>query len=290
MSAEYTFPTIGEMTRHISDRLERARVDSPRLCARLLVARAACHGDELAVLRERDRMLGPDELAMVEDLADRRSRGEPLAYLLGEREFYGRSFRVDSRVLVPRPETEHVVEEALRRFDSGADLHFADLGTGSGCLAVTLACELPSARGVAVDRSPGALAVAGANAAAHGVDDRVSFVLADFAHGLLRPGSMDLVVSNPPYVTASEMDELSCEVADYEPRGALLAGPRGDEALREVAARSWECLRSGGALIMEIGSGQGVLARKALDETGRWKQIGMNKDLAGLDRVVWCVK
>ena len=184
----------------------------------------------LDVYLQFDRPLDDGELGAIRELLRRRGRGEPVAHLTGRREFYGRSFRVSPDVLIPRPETESLVERALvaARERSGA-LRIADLGTGSGCVAISLACELPSATVIAVDLSAAALAVAAENAEALGVADRVLFVEGGWVDGLV--AELDLVVSNPPYVTTAELDELPRDVG-FEPRLALDGGPDGLEAYR----------------------------------------------------------
>lgn len=191
--------------------------------------------------------------ARFEALLERRLRGEPVAYLLGEREFYGRPFAVDPRVLIPRPETEHLVETALAQ-TLPAQPRILDIGTGSGCLAVTLARELPAARVAATDVSLGALAVAAANVRRHGVGERVSLVAADLVAGL-DLGAFDLVVSNPPYVDPAQLPELSVEVHGFEPHGALFAADAGLAVLRRLLAAGAD-LRPGVPLLLEIGKGQ----------------------------------
>src|ERR1700674_4057507 len=179
--------------------------------------------------------------------------GEPVAYLLGEREFYGRSFAVDERVLIPRPETEHLVEAALTLALPPAP-RILDVGTGSGCLAVTLALELTGARVVAADLSPAALAVAAGNARRHGVAGRVAVAASDLtaAFDLSR---FDLVVSNPPYVDPGDAPALSPEVCNFEPHLALFSPDSGDAVLARLI-RECARLRPGVPLVVEIGSGQ----------------------------------
>lgn len=186
-------------------------------------------------------------------LLERRLGGEPVAYLLGEREFYGRSFAVDRRVLVPRPETEHLVEAALAaRLPPSPRI--LDLGTGSGCLAVTLALELPAARVVATDLSPGALAVAAANVRRWQVEERVALAAADL-FSALDLAAFDLVVSNPPYVDRRDASSLSPEVVEFEPPLALFAAERGEAVLAEIFAGA-AALSPGALVLVEIGHGQ----------------------------------
>lgn len=268
-------------------------VDSPRLSSQLVIAKALGL-DRLKLFMDLDRPLQEAELAAIRPLLARRGAGEPVAYVLGEKEFYGLDFRVTPDVLIPRPETEMLVEEAVRRLDGtgeGGGPRLADFGAGSGILAVTTATLLPSALVVAVDVSPGALAVARGNAERHGVSERVAFVRADFGQAPLRGGAFDLVLSNPPYVSEPELAQASPEVSRFEPRLALTAGPEGLDCLGPVVAEAGRVLRPGGTLLMEIGCAQGDRAL-ALFEAGPagWDSAVVRQDLAGLDRMVVAVK
>jgi len=222
------------------------------------------------------------DAARFAELLARRLTGEPVSYLLGEREFFGRPFHVDSRVLIPRPETEHVVESALAVHPPpGAWL--LDVGTGSGCLAITLALEIPQSRAVATDLSPGALAVARRNARRHRVEDRVHLLAADLADGL-DLSRFDLAVSNPPYVDRAAAPSLSPEVCNFEPHLALFSPGAGDSTLARLFGAA-SGLRSGVPLVVEIGYGQFDAARRhaaqsALDLTG------VRRDYAGIPRVL----
>lgn len=223
-----------------------------------------------------------DSAARFRRLLSRRLAGEPAAYLLGEREFYGRTFRVDRRVLIPRPETEHLVEAVLA-LPLPREPRIADLGTGSGCLAVTLALELPGARIVATDLSPGALAVAAGNARRHGVAGRVAPLAAD----LLAPlpaAAFHLLVSNPPYVAREEAAALSPEVREFEPGLALFAGGGGLAVLERLLAAARE-LRPGAFLACEIGDGQLPDLLERLDRAAL-ELVESRRDYAGKERVV----
>ena len=213
-------------------------------------------------------------------LIRRRADRVPIAYLLGRREFYGRDFAVDPRVLIPRPETEHLVEAALNRMGDGARV--LDVGTGSGCIAVTVALERPGSRVVATDLSPGALAVAAANCRRHGVGDRVRLVRTDLL-AALRPGVFDVVVSNPPYIDVGEWPTLMPEIRDHEPPEALLAGDGLDFFRRLLAAGGF--LRAGQRLLLEIGKGQ-LEAVREVAERGGFEEEWVVADLAGIPRVV----
>ncbi|WP_461211506.1 peptide chain release factor N(5)-glutamine methyltransferase [Desulfocurvus sp. DL9XJH121] len=283
--------TLGELLAQCDDLLRGAGVDSPRLSARLLAGHVLGL-DQVRLVVDAGRVLEDGEVAAVRALAERRARGESVAYILGNKEFYGLDFRVTPDVLVPRPETEHLVERALERLDAGSAVRFADLGTGSGCLAVTLATVFPQGLGLALDVSAAALAVARGNALRHGVAGRLCFVRGDMGAAFARPGALDLVVSNPPYVSEAEYAELGFEVADFEPRGALVpampdgAPSDGLECYRALAPVAADALRPGGLLLLEIGCTQGTDVSEALRATGAFGEPEVLPDLAGLDRVV----
>jgi len=230
--------------------------------------------EEMAVPAEAERRF--------RDLLARRLAGEPVSYLTGEREFWGRPFAVDSRVLIPRPETEHIVEVALALPLPEAP-RILDVGTGSGILAITLALEIPGSRVVAVDLSPGALAVAAKNARRLDTADRVSFLGADLTAALdLR--RFDLVVSNPPYVDRAEIPEISPEVLDFEPHLALFPPGAGDATLARLFAQCTG-LRSGIPLAVEIGRGQLDAVRRHAADSGL-DIAEVREDYAGIPRTV----
>ena len=223
----------------------------------------------------------PDRLLR---LVTRRAAGEPLQYVLGAWDFFGREFLLSPETLIPRPETEGLVERALavlRRKGAEPSLSL-DAGTGSGAIAVTLAAELPSARVVATDISPGALRTARKNARRHGVADRVLFACCDADSALKCGGRFDVVVSNPPYVADGEWGSLPAGVREHEPPRALLAGPDGLSVLRRLVAGAGALLSPGGELWCEIGAGQG--AAVAALPGGSLRFLGIFRDLAGRDR------
>jgi len=259
-------------------------VDGPRLSAQVLLAKAL-DLDRLGLIMAMDRPLIPGELDAVRPLIARRGRGEPTAYILGEREFYGLDFMVAPATLIPRPETELLIDRSRKLFPDGALTAFADLGTGSGCLAVTLATLFPGAQGLALDVSGAALVIARQNAARHAVADRLIFLEADFAALPQRQDGYQLIVSNPPYVSAAEYQECSREVRDFEPLSALTPGETGLEAVPAVARTAFDALASGGWLLVEIGWKQGPDAARLLTEAG-FAAVAVRRDLAGLDRVV----
>jgi len=281
---------IAELVDEAARRLAEAGVDAPRLSAELAAGEAFGLSRLELIMRAKDR---PDEAqrAAFEALVARRAAGEPAAYLLGRREFFGLEFTVTPDVLIPRPETECLVEQAKRLFQKDFALRFADFGTGSGCLAVTLAHEFAQARGLAVDLSEPALEVARGNARTLGVAERLEFPCAAFTRLALSAGSFDLVVANPPYVTEAEYAALSLEVRGYEPRQALLSPEDGLWHLRGLLPVAARGLKPLGRLLCEIGSGQGAAAlRLAGDPVLGFSGASVLKDYAGLDRVLFATK
>ncbi len=235
-------------------------------------------------LPEAEKEVG-DLAGELRSLLKRRVSGEPVQYLLGSWEFFGREFLLTRDTLIPRPETEGLVEgvvDAWRRQNRGGG-RMLDVGTGCGAIAVTLAAELPRADLLAVDVSAGALAVARENARRLGVADRVRFIRGDGYSALKRGGRFDVVVSNPPYVSEKEWDSLPREVRGFEPPGALLAGPDGLAVIRPLVAEAGQYLKPGGSLWLEIGESQGKAVQGL--SCGPMRFIGIEKDLAGRDRI-----
>lgn len=247
-----------------------------------VLARHALGWDRSQLLtRSRDSVPPGLEPAFGRLLARRTAR-EPVAYIVGHREFWGREFEVTPAVLVPRPETEIIIEEALDEVRGGAACHaIVDVGTGSGCLAVTLALEFPDARVRATDVSAAALTVARHNAARHGVADRVTFVECDLLDAIDAPA--DSIISNPPYVPAADEGELQPEVARYEPHAALFGGPDGFDIMRRLFATAPSRLADGGRLVVEFGFGQDAGIR-ALAAAAGWRVVRIRPDLQGIPR------
>jgi release factor glutamine methyltransferase len=272
--------TAEEALRDAEARLTEAGVETPRVDAEILLAhvlrttRSAVHAD-------RRRELGEAEGAELDRLLARREKREPLAYVLGEWGFRRLTLAVDPRVLVPRPETEIVVERALARVASLEAPRVLDVGTGSGAIALALADEHPGARVTALDSSPDALVLARENAARTGLE--IELVDGDLFAGL-PDDPWDLVVSNPPYVLPSEIDSLEPEVRDWEPREALV----GEGATEAIAEHARAVLRSGGALVLEVAAGDAERVSALLGRLG-YVDVTVTKDLFGRDRVVEAV-
>lgn len=266
-------------------RLASAGADSPRLVAEALL-QAALGVDRAGLYAMWTSPLPAHALGSLRSLLERACKREPLAYITGEKEFWGRSFRVDPSVLVPRPETELLVEWALRLFPEGrrgAALTVLDAGTGSGCLAVTLAAEWPGARVIATDRSARALAVARENALRWGVQERVHIACAHWLEAL-GGGRFALIVSNPPYLNRAELQEAAPELG-YEPKLALDGGKDGLTAIRAVIAGAARCLAPRGWLLLEMGCLQSSAVRALARQAGA-REIAVEEDLSGLPRLL----
>lgn len=237
----------------------------------------------------RDQAVSDEGLVRAESVVSRRMAREPLQYILGTQEFCGLDFHVNSAVLIPRPETELLVQEVLREggFMEGAVL--VDVGTGSGCVAVTLATILNGMRIFALDRSGDALTVAKENAERHGVSDKITWREGDLLEPLRKcnlSGTVDAVISNPPYIAEDVWGGLQPEVRDFEPRLALVAGQRGTEFHERLLHDAKEFLVSGGLLVMELGEGQALFVRQAAEQGGGYTGLQTVKDEAGIERVM----
>lgn len=264
--------------------LEAAGVETARLDAEVLLA-AVLGCSRAQLLARLHDSVGRREAVAYRGLIARRAQGEPVAYILGRREFYGREFFVDRRVLIPRPETELLVERALALLEGRSNPLVADIGTGSGAIAVTLAAERPDARVIATDISAGALEVARLNAERHGVIDRVEFRQGHLLEPLDEP--VDLICANLPYVGTNEAGVLPRDVVQYEPHEALFAGPEGLLLIRELLfSLQPPHLRPGGAVLLEVGYGHGEEVVKLARQ--RWPEadVRLHRDLAGIERVV----
>jgi release factor glutamine methyltransferase len=271
--------TVGETVGASAEFLARKGVPSPRVDAEHLVA-AALGVTRLDLYLQYDRLLTEDEIAACRELVRRRGAREPLAYILGEWGFRRLTLKVDARALIPRPETETVVERCLALLDGIASPAVLDVGTGTGAIALALADELPAASVTAIDVSEAALALATENAEQVGLAERVHLIRHDLADGL-PGGPWDLVVSNPPYVEPEELDGLEPEVREWEPREALV----GHGVTRQVAEGARAVLKPGGALVLEVADGTAPNVSAHLEELG-FADVLATPDLAGRDRVV----
>lgn len=274
----------GELKR-LTALLKTAGHDEAMAEAESLLAHAlGCR--RLEIYLHGERPLLPEQLALLQAQAQRLQSDEPLQYVLGEVEFCGHAFACDARALIPRPETELLVEAALgfAKVWARQQPQVVDIGTGTGCIALTLALAQPRAKIFAVDISPAALTLAQQNAARHGVAHRIDFVQADLLASF-GAGEVDLVVSNPPYVPTAEWGSLPRPIRDFEPRNALDAGADGLDVLRRLVAQAVEKLAPGGALALEIGEDQGPRVAELLRAAGM-RHVAVKKDFAGWDRIV----
>jgi len=275
---------VEEALRQAATQLDNEGVESPRLDAELLLAHLL-GVNRAALWAWPERRLTPKELTRYREMVARRARREPLAYLVGRREFFGLEFAVSPAVLIPRPETELLVEHALRLARRLAEpLQIADVGAGSGALAVALAVHLPQARVYALDNSPQALALVAENARRHGVGDRVHCLQGDLLAPL--PGPVEMIVANLPYVATEEWEELAPEIRLYEPRAALDGGPDGLALIRRLLATAAPYVRPGGWLLLEIGARQGEAATALARHHFPQGQVRLYQDYAGLDRLI----
>ena len=256
---------------------------SPRLDAEVLLMRFLRMA-RLQLSMQPERELTGEEVAGFARWVERRSLGEPVAYILGDKEFWSLRFEVNREVLIPRPETECLIEEVLRFYrPPGEGLRVLDIGTGSGAIGVVLARELPAARVVATDISPGALAVARRNALSQGVAGRMEFFQGDLFAAV--SGDLDIICSNPPYIPEGVYDLLPAGIRNFEPPGALIAGPDGVAFHRKIIREGAHRLKAGGRIFLEIGEGQRDRVAALFREEGGYGDIDCRKDYGGIDRV-----
>jgi release factor glutamine methyltransferase len=265
-----------------AERLKGAGIPEPRLDASLLLAYLLGCDRSFLIMNPEDQV----EPEPFFNLISRRIAGEPLQYILGRQEFYGLEFEVSRDVLIPRPETEFLVEAAIDAIKDFPSPLICDVGTGSGCIIISILKTIPAASGIAVDLSEPALAVARRNSSRHMVESRLNFVAADCfsAFGMERV-SFDVVVSNPPYVSDLEFPSLQREVRDYEPRLALTAGEDGLNIVKRLLSESQRFLRKGGFLILEIGYGQLDRVLEYVDSEF-WEIVRLYNDYQGIPRIV----
>jgi release factor glutamine methyltransferase len=278
--------------------LEEAQIPSSRLAAELLLMHVLdC--DRARLFTHPEESVPREAIERYFALIGRRMAGEPTQYLTGHQEFWGLDFEVNRDVLIPRPETEHLVEVALERLGSarlGAHIHIADVGTGSGCIAVALAKEFSGAQLFATDISVSALEVASRNAARHGVAERISFGQGNLLEPLVRlkgnplVGRMDLVVSNPPYIGRGDAPALPREVREHEPSPALFGGEVGSEMYAPLIHQAAQALAPGGLLVLELGYDSLPAVRSLLESHTQWRDIRVAQDLSGIARVVSSIR
>ncbi len=282
--------SIAEAVLHGANKLRKAGVPEERREAGSLLMHVLGR-DRTYILGRAEDLLTDEQVEEFSESLEARAEGKPLQYITGRQEFFGIEFEVNNDVLIPRPETELLVEAALSIVSQNETPFICDVGTGSGCIAITLLHKLPRARGIALDISAAALAVAERNANRHGVQERLSFVTSDCFAGL-GPAfgqTFDLIVSNPPYVAERAVAGLQREVRDFEPRVALTAGEDGLSVIRRLLVESGDYLKSGGCLIFEMGFDQHDAVKELIDENV-WKLLEIYDDLQGIPRTVALMK
>lgn len=279
--------TVETARRALAAQLKTAAVDSAELDARLLTGHALGL-DLTGIVTSAQRQLTPDETARLEGFVRRRLTGEPVARIIGQREFWGLPLQLSAATLVPRPDTETVVELALELLRAGGDLgrplRIADLGTGSGAILLALLSDLPAAQGFGTDISEAALQTAAANAARTELSNRATFVACDYASGL--SGPFDLIVSNPPYIRSADVADLDQEVSKHDPLAALDGGPDGLDAYRALIPQAAGLLTPGAALVVEAGEGQSGPIQALMVAAGLMCTTAPKADLAGIPRAV----
>ena len=287
MSASPSAPTVETARRQLAERFRNSAIDSAELDARLLTGEVLGL-DLTGLVTSAKRTLTISESARLESLAQRRLAGEPVARIVGHKEFWGLSLKLSPATLVPRPDTETLIELALEILRDGGEpnrpLRIADLGTGSGAILLALLSELPQARGIGTDISTEALQTAEANAARAGLSDRASFAICDYASGL--SGAFDLIVSNPPYIRSADIADLAAEVREHDPMAALDGGPDGLDAYRALIPQAAGLLVPGAALVVEAGLGQSGDIEALMKVSGLICGRLPKADLAGIRRAV----
>ena len=261
--------------------------DSPRLDAEILLA-AALGMKRIELYTHFETEPSESQRGIFREQVKRRAAGEPVAYLVGYKEFFSLPFLVNHETLIPRPETEMLVIEALDRLKTRSELaepHIADVGAGSGCVAIAIAKNNPRTRITAIDRSTGALDVARQNAERHGVSDRVRCVASDLFAALPEEETFDMIVANPPYVSDAEYEQLPVSVKNFEPKSALVGGSRGTEIIARLIHEATGRLRSNGSLLIEFSPMIAADCRDLLTD-GRWINTAILKDDARFDRIL----
>ncbi len=276
--------TVRRVLEWTTGHLQKHGSDTPRLDAEILLAHCR-QCPRIKLYTEYDQPLSDAVRAQMKDLVKRRAAKEPVAYLVGFREFFSLPFRVTRDVLIPRPDTETLVVEALKLARAKGDAAILDLCTGSGCIAIAIAKNAPQAQVTAVDISPPALAVATENARTHAVAERVELLEGDLFAPLPPEARYDLIVSNPPYVRADELEQLAADVRDYEPRLALAGGIDGLDFVRRILREAPQWLQPEGTLLLEIDPQQFPATDALAAELGCYTAIAAFKDLSGKPRI-----
>ena len=285
--------TIQKLLNWTSEYLTNKSVDSPRLSAELLLSHALGL-KRIELYAQFDKQVPQQQLDMLHDLVKRAGLHEPVAYLTGKTEFYSLELEITGDCLIPRPETELLVQRAIEFLRTRSGIQYiCDLCTGSGCIAVAIAKNVPDARVTATDISAAALAVAARNVEKHRLKEHIRLLCGDLFEPLIKQldvNQFDLVVCNPPYVSTAEYENLDKNVKDYEPESALLAGEDGMDIYRRIIEKVEDVLKPGAVLMLEIGYAQGTAVREMLEESRSFAQIKIEKDHHDNDRIVSATK
>lgn len=281
--------TVGRLLSWTADFLKRRGSESPRLDAEVMLA-SVLGWERVQLYTHYEDEIGEAQRGRYRDLVRRRADGAPVAYLVGRKEFYSLRFDVSPAVLIPRPESEFVVIEAVEALKALDAPRLVDVGTGSGCLAVACAHQLPKARVTAIDISPKALEVARGNAERHKLTDRVEFLEGDLLSPLPESPTLDAIISNPPYIPTADVEDLEPGVRDHEPALALDGGADGLEVVRHLLREAAPRLKPGGHLILEIGTAQDAPVRELLSDGRVWELRPTVRDLQGHPRVIHAIR
>jgi len=278
---------LGALYTHLSESLAAAKIEEPRLEARMLLAHAAGI-DQTRIIGYPEENVDAETAKRARDMIARRKTGEPIAYIIGSREFWSLTFKVSKATLIPRPDSETLIEAVLaaareKSGDKSASLRILDLGTGSGCLLLALLSELPNATGTGIDLNAAACLVALENAKNLGRGSRANFREGDWLAGM--HGTFDIIISNPPYIVEAEIASLEVDVKLFEPHLALSGGPDGLAAYRTIAAQTRPHLAAGGLLGVEIGIGQAADIKGIFTDNG-FKILGIYQDIANIERCI----
>jgi release factor glutamine methyltransferase len=285
--------TIQKLLGWVTEYFTGKGIDSPRLSAEWLLC-YVLGVKRIELYTQFNKVVGPEQLSQLHELVKRAGAHEPIAYITGKKEFYSLEFEITKDCLIPRPETELLVERAIEflRTRTG-EQDVSDLCTGSGCIAIAIARNFASCRIVATDISDAALAVAEKNVAKHGLMNRIKLLQGDLFEPIisgLGPAKFDLIVSNPPYVSEPEYDKLAPNVKNFEPKSALTAGQDGLDIIKRIIADANQHLKPAGTLMFEIGNEQGLAVRNLLETAGYFDSVKIEKDYANLDRLAIAVK
>ena len=288
-----TIWTIQKLLNWTTEYLTNKDVDSPRLSAEMLLSHTLGL-KRIELYTQFDKQVPQQQLDLLHGLVKRAGLHEPVAYLTGKTEFYSLELDITADCLIPRPETELLVQRAIEFLRTRSDIQYiCDLCTGSGCIAVAIAKNFPEARVSATDISAAALEVAARNVEKHRLKEHVRLLCGDLFEPIIQQldaNQFDLIVCNPPYVNTADYEKLEKNVKDYEPKSALLAGTDGMDVYRKIIDKVYEFLKPGAALMLEIGYSQGPAVRKLLEQTGAFAQIKIEKDHHDNDRVITAIK